>query len=548
VARTPRGSGSREVTARARARLTPGLLTLSETLRLVFRKRTAVVGISLIILLALLGGLAPVLTPYSPAMRDVVAGDFAMPDWAAPPDAARNVVKTLTSFRVQDRRVSGDVKVDFQPLPEGGFQVVITGTGTANILVVSDEMVEYPYRPARSLDVRIAFNTSYLEGRGQAWYNVDTLMINKDLVERGEKLVLEVPGPSGSVLKYEVPRGFYSLYDLVTTRVGWVFDYYRGVMRVSAPAVLPNPMRNFQQPYIRSIRDPETRSRVAEEFGKVNAARELLLERGTRLYIAVNITYYCNPADFMMSCRDGSLVVSYAPVRVFIKGDAFGVFGTTAYGNCVWTQWIYGARTAIVLGLGVAAVTTLVALIVGLAAGYRAGSTTDMSLTFLTDVMYFIPLIPMVMVVGLVFGRTLFNIYSVIIALSWQGGARIIRQWTITLRSSLYVEAAKALGASEWRIMMKHIAPQLVPYLVYRIVMMVPGMVFLEAGIQLLGFGDPEAPTWGRMINEMFYQGAFIMNAWWWIVPPIAGLIMLAAGFILFGMALDEIVNPRLRR
>jgi len=548
VSRVPGGSGLREATVRARVLLSPRLLTLSETLRLVFRKRTAVVGISLVILLAVLGGLAPVLTPYSPRMRDVVAGDFAVPDWAAPPDVARNIIKTLASFRVESREVSGDVKVDFRPLPGEGFQVVITGTGTASILVVSEEYVEYPYRPARSLDVRVAFNASYLEGKGQAWYNVDTLMINKDLVERGEKLVLEFLGPDGTPIKYEIPRGVYSLYDLVTTRIGWVFDYYKGAIMVSAPAVLPNSMRNFQQPYIRSIKDPAIRERVAEEFGKVNAARELLLERGTRLYIAVNITYYCNPADFMMSCRDGSLVVSYSPVRVFIKGDAFGVLGTTAYGNCVWTQWLYGARTAIALGLAVAAVTTLVALIVGLAAGYRAGTTTDMSLTFLTDVMYFIPLIPMVMVVGLVFGRTLLNIYAVIIALSWQGGARIIRQWTIALRSSLYVEAAKALGASEWRIMMKHIAPQLVPYLVYRIVMMVPAMVFLEAAIQLLGFGDPEAPTWGRMINEMFYQGAFIMNAWWWIIPPIAGLILLAAGFVLFGIALDEIVNPRLRR
>jgi len=544
----PGGSRLRGATARARVLLSPRILTLSETLRLVFRKRTAVVGISLIVLLAVLGGLAPVLTPYSPRMRDVVAGDFAVPDWAAPPDVPRNIIKTLTGFKVENRRVSGDVKVNFTPLPAGGFQLVITGTGTASLLIVSEEYVEYPYRPARSLDVRIAFNTSYLEGRGQAWYNVDTLIVNRDLVERGEKLVLEVPGPSGSAISYEIPKGVYSLYDLVTTRVGWVFDYYRGAIQVSAPTVLPNPMRNFQQPYIRSIKDPATRERIAEEFGKVNAARELLLEKGTQLYIAINVTYYCNPADFMMSCRDGSLVVSYSPVRVFIKGDAFGVLGTTAYGNCVWTQWLYGARSAIALGLGVAAVTTLVALIVGLAAGYRAGSTTDMSLTFLTDVMYFIPLIPMVMVVGLVFGRTLLNIYAVIIALSWQGGARIIRQWTIALRSSLYVEAAKALGASEWRIMMRHIAPQLVPYLVYRIVMTVPGMVFLEAGIQLLGFGDPEAATWGRMINEMFYQGAFIMNAWWWIIPPIAGLILLAAGFILFGMALDEIVNPRLRR
>lgn len=534
-------------TARVRSGLTLGVTRLTEILVLVFRKRAAVVGVSLMILLTMLGGLAPVLTPYSPVMREVVAGDFATPEWVAPPDVPRNLGKTFDRFKVENRVVQGDVTINLLRT-SGGFEVVFEGSGYASLLIVSEEFIEYPYRPARSIDVRIAFNATYLEGKGEAWYNVDTLLVNRDLLERNERRNLRATLPDGSTVELEVPRGVYSLYDLVTTRVGWIYDYFKGPLRVSAPAVLPNPMRNMVQPYIRSIRDPITRERLSQLFGEVNAAKELLLERGTRIYVAINVTYYCDPASFMMRCQNGALRVSYAPVRVFIKGDAFGILGTTAYGNDVWSQFLYGARSAVVLGLAVATVTTLVALVFGLVAGYRAGTYTDHSITLLTDIIYFIPVVPLVMVVGLVFGRTLWNIYAVLIATAWPGGARIIRQWTMTLRSSLYVEAAKALGASEWRIMIKHIAPQLVPYLVYRIVMAVPGVVFFEAGIQLLGFGDPEAATWGRMINEAYYQGAFLMNAWWWIIPPIAGLVMLAAGFVLFGMALDEIVNPRLRR
>ncbi|MCX8208579.1 MAG: ABC transporter permease [Sulfolobales archaeon] len=543
MARVARTSG----TSRIRSTTTLALVRLTEVLVLVFRKKTAVTGIAFIAILVLLGGLAPVLTPYSPAIRDVVAADFAVPDWAAPPDTPRNIVKTLSGFVIEKRVVSGDVKINVLRIKDG-FEIEFTGNGYASLLLVSEEYVAYPYRPAKSLDVRIAFNATYLEGRSEAWYNVDTLAFNKDIIERNEKKVLEVLMPGGRVAKVDIPRGIYSLYDVVTTRVGWIFQYYKGTLRVSAAAVLPNPMRNMLQPYILSIQDPELRERAKQHFGEVNAARDLLLERNTRLYIAVNVTYYCDPMNFMMRCQNGYFRVSYAPVRVFIKGDAFGVLGTTAYGNDVWTQFVYGARTAVVLGVAVATVTTMVALVFGLVAGYRAGTYADHSITLLTDVIYFVPVIPLVMVVGLVFGRSLWNIYAVLIATAWPGGARIIRQWTMTLKNSLYVEAAKALGASEWRIMIRHIAPQLVPYLVYRIVMSVPGVVFFEAAIQLLGFGDPEAATWGRMINEAYYQGALLMNAWWWIIPPIAGLIMLAAGFVLFGMALDEIVNPRLRR
>lgn len=533
--------------SRARSNINILLTRVVDALLLVLRKKTAVVGISLIAILAVLGGLAPVLTPYSPSSREVVAGDFAVPDWIAPPDVPRNVIKTFNTFKVEKQKVVGDVKVELVKMDEG-FEVLFEGTGYASLLLVSKDHIEYPYKPAKSADIRFSFDAKYVEGKGQAWYNLETLMINKDLLERGEKLVLNISLPDGRTMLFEVPRGIYSLYDIVTTRVGWIYEYFKGELSLPVSVVLPNPVRNLAQEYVRTIKDVTVKEKVSEAVGYVNAAREILLEKGTRIYIAVNVTYYCDPTSFMMRCSEGALRVSYSPVKVFIKGDAHGILGTTAYGGDVWTQFIYGSRSAVVLGLAVATVMTFVALLFGLIAGYRAGTYTDHSITFLTDVIYFIPMIPLVMVVGLVFGRTLWNIYAVLIALAWPGGARIIRQWTMTLRSSLYVEAAKAMGSSEWRIMIRHIAPQLVPYIVYRIVTAVPGVVFFEAGIQLLGFGDPEAPTWGRMINEAYYQGAFIMNAWWWIIPPILGLIMLSAGFVLLGMALDEIVNPRLRR
>lgn len=533
--------------SRVRSSTSIALTRIVDTLLIVFRKKTAVIGVSLIAILAILGGLAPILTPYSPSTREVVAGDFAVPDWAAPPDTPRNVIKTFSTFKVEKQKVVGDVKVELVNT-SGGFEVLFEGRGYASLLLVSEDYIEYPYKPARSIDVRFSFRTSYIEGKDQAWYNLETLMLNRDLLERGEKLVLNVSLPDGRTMLFEVPRGIYSLYDIVNTRIGWIYEYFKGELTLPVSVVLPNPVRNLAQEYVRTIKDTIVREKVSDAFSYINAAREILLEKGTKIYVAVNVTYYCDPMNFIMRCSEGALRVSYSPVKVFIKGDAHGVLGTTAYGGDVWTQFIYGSRSAVVLGIAVASVTTFVALLFGLIAGYRAGTYTDHSITFLTDIIYFVPTIPLVMVVGLVFGRTLWNIYAVLIALSWPGGARIIRQWTMSLRSSLYVEAAKAMGASEWRIMIKHIAPQLVPYIVYRIVMAVPGVVFFEAGIQLLGFGDPEAPTWGRMINEAYYQGAFVMNAWWWIIPPILGLIMLSAGFVLLGMALDEIVNPRLRR
>lgn len=519
----------------------------SETLlRLVLKKKSFLGGVALIAILAVPGIFASALTPYSPLSREVVAADFAIPEWAAPPDVPRNIVKSFNVFSILDKRVSGDVVITAST--NEVTKIEVRGEGKASVLLMSNDYVYYPYRPARQAQIDIIFNATYPPGVGEAWYNVEVILLNEDLLARGDKYVVKSTLSSGREYVLEVPKGIYSLYDLVTTKVASLYPYHRGPVTCRTLVTLPNLVRNIQQKYITEISDPWVKDAISQEFSMVNALRDLILEKDTKIRVLINITYYCNPNDFLMQCSNGALEVRLDQVKLWIKGEAFGVLGTNAAGNDVWTQYLYGSRSAIAVGITVATLANLISLVVGLIAGYRADTSLDHAITFLVDVMNFIPTIPLIIVVGLTFGRNLWTIYTVIVLLSWQGGARIIRQWTMTLRASTFVEAARALGASEWRIMMKHLAPQLLPFLVYRIVTRAPAAVYLEASIQLLGFGDPEAPTWGRMINEAYYRGALLHNAWWWILPPMLGLILFGIGFVMIGMALDEIANPRLRR
>ncbi len=503
-----------------------------EFLKILFRKKSAVAGVSIVLFFTILGALADYITEYS--YRDTaIAADFAMPSWAAPPDVPRNINFYFKTFELVSKKGDDTVKVEFKQLEDGGAEVVITGSGVANIVLASVEQLEYPYRPARSMYLESHITVTNAT-ESIAWYNVKFAIENIDLVK--QNATLEIGD------NITIPRGFYVFYDEIGQKIFTLYEYLNEPLDRSVSATLPNPILNRIQPYV----DLKTMEGLIEG---VNAAKELVLEKDTRLRVLVNITYYCNPMDFMVRCpENASLRVVVKPVHLFIKGDAHGILGTNYMGADVWAQFVYGARSAVVLGLAVSTAIVVLGLVVGLIAGYRLGTLTDHVLTFTIDLVYFIPLLPMVMVVGIVFGRALYLIYAVLILLAWPGVARTVRHWTSTLRSSLYVEAARAIGAGDLWILTRHIAPQVIPYVVYSIVMSVPGVIAFEAGIQLIGFGDPEAPTWGRMISESYWGGGFLNNAWWWIIPPILGLVGISIGFALIGLALDEIVNPRLRR
>jgi len=134
------------------------------------------------------------------------------------------------------------------------------------------------------------------------------------------------------------------------------------------------------------------------------------------------------------------------------------------------------------------------------------------------------------------------------VALSVFGSAtKTARSMALQIMSEPYVEAAVSYGASRRRIMLLYILPRLLPYTMANIVLSVPSYVFLEAALSLLGLGDPTMPTWGKIISDAFEGGAVIHGLWWWVLIPSTLIIMTAIAFALIGLALDKVVNPRLR-
>lgn len=509
---------------------------LISDLAMVMKKKSAIAGITIIIFFALIGGLANVITKYSYSASRL-ADSFAIPSWLAPPDTPRNIEETFKTFQLIKQQVDQSVSVEVVTL-SNGIAIKIRGPGSANIVLTSSEYVLYPYDPAGALILSSSLVVNNLSSV-MPWYNVQIVIENLDLSSRNATYRLKLPDGSA---KY-IPRGVYVAFDLARERLIQLYDLVntRIVPKKTISAVLPNPMINRIQPY-------SDRTLIGIIEG-INAVRELILEKNTRVALNVNIVYYCNPADFSMRCSpDSGIEIILEPMSFKVLGKAFSVLGTNHMGADVWSQFAWGARSAIVLGIGVASAIVFLGLVVGLIAGYNYGTIVDSIITFTIDIIYFIPLLPLIMVLGMIYGRSMLLIYTLLILFSWPGTARIIRNWAAVQKEAPFVEAARAVGAGTLRILFVHIAPQLVPYLVYSIVMSVPGVIMFEAGVQLIGFGDPEAATWGRMISEAYREGGFLHNAWWWFGPPILGIIAISIGFVLIGLALDEIANPRLRR
>src|SRR5690606_14928364 len=128
---------------------------------------------------------------------------------------------------------------------------------------------------------------------------------------------------------------------------------------------------------------------------------------------------------------------------------------------------------------------------------------------------------------------------------SWMSVARLVRSQTLTLRERIFVEAARAAGATPGYIMRAHILPNVLGLVFASLVLLVPGAMVSEAALRFRGFGDPRVPTWGRMLQNAKSFGAFGELAWWWILPPGLALTILAMAFVFIGNTLDDILNRR---
>ncbi|MFL6475817.1 MAG: ABC transporter permease [Nitrososphaera sp.] len=232
---------------------------------------------------------------------------------------------------------------------------------------------------------------------------------------------------------------------------------------------------------------------------------------------------------------------------LILGGKVYGMMGTDDLRRDLAIGLLWGTPVALFIGLTVSVVAVFIGLLYGIVAGYK-GNRTDEGLMRINDVFYCLPTLPLLIILSITIGRSIFLITGFLIIFGWVGMAKISRSLALQVKSLQYIEAAKLMGMSDMRIIFRHIIPQLLPLTFASIAIAVPSAILGEAALSFLGLGDPSIPTWGQILHQAHAAGAMPRGLWWWIVPPGLMIALTGLAFVLIGNALDSIVNIRARR
>jgi len=219
--------------------------------------------------------------------------------------------------------------------------------------------------------------------------------------------------------------------------------------------------------------------------------------------------------------------------------------GQDEVGRDVLSLVIYGSRISLLVGFAASTITVLLGCTIGLIAGY-AGGRLDIGLMRITDGVLVIPTLPLLLVIIAVAGRGIGYIILVIGLLTWPYTARVVRAQVLSVKEHQYVMRAKAIGISNFGIVMVHILPQVLPVIFASATLDISSAILSEASLSFLGLGDPILVSWGSMLNRAFLRGAISNKAWWYLIPPGFMLLWVTLGLYLVSNSIQEIINPRL--
>ena len=250
----------------------------------------------------------------------------------------------------------------------------------------------------------------------------------------------------------------------------------------------------------------------------------------------------------------GAGQIGFEGIKIVVKGSAYGISGTDNMGRDLWLAVLYGFPVALAVGLFAAVTSVLIGLVVGVISGYYGG-IIDEIIQRVIDVLSNIPILPILILIGVILQEKpgvgpwekLFIIIGFLVILGWGNTAIIVRSMTLSIKAEPYIDAAKAIGASNARIVFRHIIPQILPYAMASLVFSVPGAIITEAGLSVLGI-EHGLPTWGKVLADAQANRGVAYKMWWWILPPGVMLAITGLAFVLLGLAIETIVEPRLRR
>lgn len=239
---------------------------------------------------------------------------------------------------------------------------------------------------------------------------------------------------------------------------------------------------------------------------------------------------------------------SSVDAELILHGTLAGWAGTDHLRRDLGVALLWGTPIALAFGLLAALGTTITTMIIAAIGAWYRGWVDEL-IQRITEINLVLPFLPLLLMIGTFYSRSIWIILGASILLSiFSGSIKTNRAIFLQIKEAPYIEAARAYNASDWRIILRYLTPRLIPTLVPQLVTLVPTYVFIEASLAVLGLGDPELPTWGKVINDAFVNSAPYLGLYYWMLEPAVMLVITGMAFSMLGFSLDRIFNPRLRQ
>ncbi|HSJ52991.1 MAG TPA: ABC transporter permease [Anaerolineae bacterium] len=268
--------------------------------------------------------------------------------------------------------------------------------------------------------------------------------------------------------------------------------------------------------------------------------------RNKKLRVSLGVIVF-----FLLLTVIGPLLTDHAPLDYV---GPFGEppsreywFGTTTFGQDVFTQFVHGLRATFLVGVIGGGLGTLLGVVVGFAAGYRGG-IVDEILNMLTNIVLVIPTLAVLLIIAAYLEVRGIMVEALFIGFTaWPWAARAVRAQTFSLVNREFVDLAKLSGMKPGKIIFSEIAPNMMSYLLLVFILEFGGAILNAATLDFIGLGPTEGMSLGLMMNNAVMWGALLLGLWWWFVPPGAAITAIVGALYVMNVGLDEVFNPKLR-
>ncbi|MBN2852952.1 MAG: ABC transporter permease [Clostridia bacterium] len=367
-----------------------------------------------------------------------------------------------------------------------------------------------------------------------------------------------------NVVKTVLPKEADAPEGKTVTELKYSFDYNYGEFPQEMILYFEGTYTN-SKPFVEvSILTPEGRDIkiigkgvAATETYRFNQDMKLEAKLGEKTSL-VGLFSTINPEDPKVpEVAKGTYTMTLL-VQTFADGDSvdaelvmhglvYGFAGTDHKRRDLTTALLWGAPIALLFGLLASVGVSVLSMVIA-AYGVWFGGWIDALIQRITEINMLLPFLAILVMIGTFYSKSIWVMLGATILLSiFAASIKTYRATFMQMRSASYIEAAQTYGASNNRIIFKYLIPRIIPLLIPGLVLSIPGFVFLEASLNVLGLGDPVLPTWGKIISDAYYQAALYNGNYYWIIQPSVLLMITGLAFAMVGFSLDRLFNPRLR-